>query len=214
MSTTDRTPQGRAAELERRFAGPVAVAALVAVPAVFMAMMTGWPAVVGTVINVATLVIFTVEFVVLLWVADNKTQWLREHKLLVGVFIASVPAVWLFVGGVQVLRLLRVARILRSVRLTRLSRFATASRRLSRAAALSHRGLRAVQVVLAVSALVFAGMALSDPDSQSRMVMEGLLDRHGTVAVASAAVAVVGLCAGAVVAYRSVALRAPADGAE
>jgi CsoR family transcriptional regulator, copper-sensing transcriptional repressor len=209
--TADATTQDRADELEERFAVPVALAAVAAVPAVFLSMLDGWPRLVGETINYLTLTVFAAEFVVLLWAADDKWKWVREHKFLVGVFLVAIPAVLLFVGAVQVLRLLRATRALGALRITRVRRIIKAVRKIGRAAALTGLWLRLAQASIAASGVAFVVIVLADPDSQSRQVLESVVDAYGVVPVASAGLAAAGLAVGAYTIYRSVAAEEEAE---
>jgi CsoR family transcriptional regulator, copper-sensing transcriptional repressor len=74
MSTSTEQPlvNARAAAAERRFTGPVVLAALASIPATFLTLLEGPAAVAGNLLNAATLVVFTAEAVVLFALAEDR----------------------------------------------------------------------------------------------------------------------------------------------
>lgn len=214
----------RSAELEQRFSLPVIIAAIASIPAVFLSMMDGTAQTVGNVINYTTLAVFAAEFLTLLWAAEDKRRWVREHKFVILVLLAAIPAVILFVGAVQALRLGHlITRFLSGIThvvsgathfLTGATRFVTGLkiaqlRRLFRAfCKLRERtGLRgwrwnAVRGGFVVVGLVGLGLVLADPDSDTRQFLDDLVGAYGVAVLVGLVLAVAALVAGGFVAYR------------
>lgn len=170
MPGTDERDE-RVARLEERLAVPVVVAALVSVPAVFLAGFDGALGVTGEVLNWASLLVLTGETVVLFLLARDRVAWLRDHVWVVAVAVAAVPAVILAVGPVQVLRLLRVVSALRVLRAGRILR---AGQVLWRRLGLTGRWGTVLVVVCTGAAAAFVAVVLSDPTSRSRTLITGL----------------------------------------
>lgn len=170
----------RADVVGERFTIPVVLAAAASVPAMFLTALEGRPAQVGTLVNYATLAVFTAEAVVLFALAGDRRQWLRQHALLVGVAAATIPAVVFAVGPVQVLRLVRFVGALRVLRVRRILR---AGRILRTRAGLTGRVSRVIAAGVTVAAAAFVAIVLSDPTSQTRQLLDqlvnGSLDRFG-----------------------------------
>lgn len=179
--TADVTPD-RADVIGERFTIPVILAAVASVPAMFLTALEGRPAQVGTVVNYATLAVFTAEAVVLFALADNRRRWLRRHTVLVGVAAATIPAVLFAVGPVQVLRLVRFVGALRVLRVRRILR---AGRILRTRAGLTGRVSTVIAAGVTVAAAAFVAVVLSDPTSQTRQLLDplvgGSLDRFGVL---------------------------------
>lgn len=167
--TTTSRDRDRAEELEGRFTVPVILAALASVPAMFLTALEGRPAQVGTAINYATLAVFVAEAVVLFALAGDRQRWLRDHWLLTGVALATVPAVVFAVGPVQVLRLIRFVGALRVLRVRRIFK---AGRILRERAGVSGRLSTALAVTVTVLAAAFVAIVLSDPTGQTRRLLD------------------------------------------
>lgn len=176
---TDTHPD-RTETLEQRFAVPVILAALAAVPAMFLTSMEGAPAVAGNVVNYVSLAVLTAESLVLFILAGDRRQWLREHKFMVLVALGTIPAVVLAVGPVQVLRLVRFIGALRVLRVRRIIR---AGRILRRRAGLTGPVGTAVVVVATLLSAGFVASVLADPTSYSRQFLERTVGSVGTVPV-------------------------------
>lgn len=187
-STTDA--RDRAAVAEERFTVPVIVAAVASIPAMFLTMLDGSMATVGSVLNYASLAVLTAETLVLLVLAGDRLQWLRRHGLLVGVAVLSVPAVVFAVGPVQVLRLVRFVGALRVIRVRRILKAGVILRR---RAGWNDWRLRTLTAVVTLASAGFVAMVLSDPTSATRRIMDGTVQRFGLVAVVAAG----GILAGA-----------------
>lgn len=214
----------RAAELEERFSLPVIIAAIAAIPAVFLSMMDGAAQVTGNLINYATLAVFAAEFVTLLWAAEDKRRWVREHKFVILVLLAAIPAVILFVGAVQALRLGHLitrflagithflsgathavagaTRFLTGLKIARLRQLFRAFRKLREKTGLCGWRWNAVRGGFAVLGLVVLGMVLGDPDSDTRQFLDDLVGAYGLVVLVGSVLAVAALAAGGFVAYR------------
>jgi CsoR family transcriptional regulator, copper-sensing transcriptional repressor len=182
MDQTARPPtvNARAAEAERRFTMPVVAAALASIPATFLTLLEGPPAVAGAVLNAATLVVFAAEAAVLFLLAEDRRLWVRRHRWLLLVTAATVPAVLLALGPVQVLRLVRVVGALRVLRARRILK---AARTLRERAGLTGGVARATTAGTALAAAGFVAVVLADPTSSSRQMVDGTLARFGFVPV-------------------------------
>jgi CsoR family transcriptional regulator, copper-sensing transcriptional repressor len=173
----------RAARVERRFAMPVILAAVASVPATFLTMAEGNLATAGAVLNSATMAVFVAEALVLLALAEDRRAWLHRHRFVIGITVATIPAVLLALGPVQVLRLLRVVRAVGAVRILRVRRILKAGRILRTRAGLTGPVWRAVTVVLTLAGAVFVAVVLTDPSSSSRRLLDGGLERFGPLPV-------------------------------
>lgn len=161
---------------EQRLSGPVLVAALASVPAVFLTLLDGVWQTVGNVVNWVSGAVLVAETVVLAVLARDLRAWLRQHVWLLLLTAAVIPAVVLAVGPVQLLRLLRVVGALRFVRAGRILR---AAQRLRRGAGLTGRASRAVSVAAGLLVAAFVGVVLADPSSTSRQLLDGAIARTG-----------------------------------
>jgi hypothetical protein len=171
--------------IEDRADVPVLVAALTSVPAVFLTMTTGFWAVIGSVLNTASGVLLVGESVLLLLISRERLAWLRAHRQELLLAVATLPTVVLFVGPVQVFRVLI---FLSAVRLLRVRRILGAADVISRRARLRkhHRGI--VLMTVTAIATVFVAVVLLDPTSLSHRAAQWV-SRH--VGPAPAAVTVV-----------------------
>lgn len=195
--------EDRAARLERLFRMPVIVAAIAAIPAVFLSMLDGTAQLIGNVINFAALGVFAAEAVTLFFAAENRRRWIREHRFLITVLLLTIPAVILFIGAVQVLRLAQFTRFLevgkifrfaRAFRIVRLNRIVKSGRALQMKAGLTGWSGTATGAGVVVAALAFLVAVLSDPDSQTRQIADGAVARLGMELVLGGAT-VLGLAA-------------------
>ncbi len=157
---------------EERLALPVLIAALASVPAVFLTLLDDPYRTVGTVTNWLTGAVLVAETVILFVVARDKRAWLRRHWWLVALTVAVIIAVALAVGPVQLLRLLRV---IGALRLVRAGRIVKAGRLLQERAGLSGRWSKAPMVLASLLVATFVAVVLSDPTSQSRILLAELL---------------------------------------
>ncbi|HEX2130854.1 MAG TPA: hypothetical protein VHH15_04785 [Actinophytocola sp.] len=179
----------RAEAIEQRLDVPVLVAALVSVPAVFLTMTSGFLAVLGNVLNIASGVVLVGESVLLLLLSREKLAWIREHRAKLLLAVATIPAVVLLVGPVQVFRLLIFVSALRMLRVRRILGAADV---ITRRADLGPRRRRVVFSVVTVIAVVFVGVVLADPNSVSRRAVDWVVEHVGLVPALVAAVLVVG----------------------
>ncbi|WP_010523858.1 hypothetical protein [Nesterenkonia sp. F] len=168
--------QAREEQWERRLAVPVLVAALASVPAVFLTLFDQPYATAGTVINWIAGGVLIAETVVLFAVSGDKIDWVRRHKWLVALTVAVVVAVVFAVGPVQLLRLLRIVGALRIIRAGRIIK---AGRILQERMGLTGRWSRVPAVLASVLVAAFVAVVLSDPTSQTRAIIEGLIGRTG-----------------------------------
>lgn len=177
MAGTEREPEKEQAcdprieHLERRLAIPVIVAAMVSVPAVFLARLEGPLAYAGETLNWASLMVLTGESAVLFLLAGDRITWLRTHKWMVTVAIVTVPAVVLSIGPVQVLRVLRVLATLQVLRAARILRAGRVLRR-----RMGLRGIAGTALITGLSLLAagFVTVVLVDPSSRTRMLLREL----------------------------------------
>jgi CsoR family transcriptional regulator, copper-sensing transcriptional repressor len=184
MSPSEPAPvNARAAEAERRFTGPVVLAALASVPATFLTLLDGPAAVAGSVLNAATLAVFSAEAVVLFALAEDRRAWVRRHRYLLLVTIATIPAVLFALGPVQVLRVLRAVGALRVLRVRRILR---AARTLRTRAGLTGPLARGLTALTALACAAFTAVVLADPTSSSRQALDGTMRRFGIVPVLAA----------------------------
>ncbi|ANS78784.1 Permeases of the major facilitator superfamily [Serinicoccus hydrothermalis] len=164
--------RSREEEWEERLALPVLVAALASVPAVFLTLLAEPYSTVGTVANWLTGAVLVAETVILFAVAEDRRAWLLRHWWLVLLTLAVVAAVVLAVGPVQLLRLLRVVGALRLVRAGRILK---AGRLLQQRSGLSGWWARVPMMLATVLVAVFVAVILSDPTSQSRILLSQAL---------------------------------------
>ncbi|SED50220.1 ion transporter [Ruania alba] len=180
---TDTAPEETTQEKwARRFGLPVLVAALAAVPALFLTLLPEPWTTVGLVVNIVSGAVLTAETVVLFVVSADKRAWLRRQWWLVLLTVLIVIGVVLALGPVQILRLVRVVAALRVLGVRRILRSGQVLvNRVERVRPVLPRGIAAVLV------LAFSTVVLVNPDSPSRRLLADLLP-SGT----GAAVAVVG----------------------
>lgn len=167
----------RLARWEQRFFWPVIIASVAAIPAMFLAMLDGPAAIAGEVVNYATMLVFAAETVVLLALAGDKRRWVREHWVIVAITLATIPAVILALGPVQVLRLLRFVRALGALRIIRVGRILKAGKILYKRSGLTGIAQTALAIAVTVLAATFVAIVLSDEESESRQVLEAALER-------------------------------------
>lgn len=161
---------------ERRLAGPVLVAALASVPAVFLTLMDGTAATAGSVVNWVSGGVLVAETVVLAALSRDKHAWVQEHRALLLLTAVVIPAVVLAVGPVQLLRLVRVFGALRFLRVRRIFRAAGELREI---AGLTGWTSRALTFLAALLVAAFVAVVLADPTSTSRQLVESGLERVG-----------------------------------
>lgn len=170
---SDRDPSER---WEDRLAGPVLVAALASVPAVFLTLLDEPLRSVGQVANWVSGGVLVAETVVLLAVSGDKRQWLSDHRWLVGLTVLLVPAVLLAVGPLQLLRLVRVFGALRIVRAGRVFRAAAVVRRRAGLDGTTSWLLTGLGATLVAA---FVAVVLADPTSLSRQLLDDVLGGLG-----------------------------------
>ncbi|MGH8878700.1 MAG: metal-sensitive transcriptional repressor family protein [Stackebrandtia sp.] len=161
--------------IERRLTVPVLVAAVVSVPAVFLAAWGsgGW-AITGIVIDALAGALLWFEWIILLLLAENKREWLKRHRWTLLIVVLTIPAVVFALGPFQ---LLRIVYSIATLRVLRVRRIISAGRVVQRRLELS--GLTKVILAIGVSALclVFSAVLLFDPNSDTWVVAE-LVVRH------------------------------------
>lgn len=163
--------EDREERVQRRLALPVILAALVSVPAVFLAGLDGPLRVTGEVLNWVSVTVLTGESVILFLLAKDRIDWLRRNVWIVAVAVAAVPAVVLSVGPVQ---LLRLVRLFTALQVLRAGRILKAGQVLRRRAGLNGWWGRSVVAVTSLAAAAFVVIVLSDPESPSRQLITDL----------------------------------------
>ena len=111
----------RARHWARRFEIPVLVAALLVVPVMVIEQSSAgepWRTA-AAVTNWAIWIVFAVELLVPLAVADNRWRWLRTHPLDVAIVVLTPPFLPASLQAARVLRLLRLVRLLPALRIAR-----------------------------------------------------------------------------------------------
>lgn len=162
---------------QERLAVPVLVAALAAIPAMFLTLAEGTLATAGHVVDVLSGVVLVAETVILLVVAENKRAWIRGHLGLIALTVAVVVAVVFALGPAQVLRLVRTVGALRVLRAGRIVKAArSVSDRMGFTGHLSHVVAAGAGLLVAV----FVGVVLADPTSRSRDLLTAVLGDIGT----------------------------------
>lgn len=178
MAADSEDPETR---WEERLAVPVLVAALASIPAVFLTLLDEPYATAGLVANWAAGAVLVAETVVLFVVSRDRWDWLRRHAWLVVLTVVVLIGVVFAVGPVQVLRLLRVVGALR---LVRAGRIVKAGQMLQERVGLTGRWARLPGIVASLLVAVFVVVILSDPTSQSRVLIEQVIGTGpGTVVV-------------------------------
>lgn len=191
----------RAGWLERYLAVPVLIAALAAVPAVLLAQWgEGWPAQIGSVVNWLSGIVLWGEWILLIVLADNKRAWLSDHKWSAVAAVATIPAVLLLLGPLQVLRLIPVIAALPLTRLTRIFEAGTVIRR-----RMGLRGSRRTAVVAAAAAATIfaAAVILLDPASDTRILVDRVMRQWETWRLMVTGVLIAGVTGALVLYYRS-----------
>ncbi|MEX2290126.1 MAG: hypothetical protein WD794_07365 [Mycobacteriales bacterium] len=178
---------------EQRLAGPVLIAALASVPAVFLTLLDGTAATAGNVVNAVSGAVLVAETVVLAVLSRDKRAWVRDHRWLLAFTIVLIPAVVLAVGPVQLLRLVRVVGALRFLRARRIFR---AAAELRDRAGLTGWTSKVLSLLVALLVAVFVAVVLADPTSRSRQLVEQALERAGGTGLSVAAVVLAGLLLG------------------
>lgn len=158
-----------AARWERRLALPVVLAAAVSVPAVFLTVFGHERvALAGTLLNWASLAVFTAEAAVLFVLTGNRLDWVRQHRWTLAITAVAVPAVALTVAPVQVLRLIQ---FIGAVRVLRAGRIIKAGRVLARRSGWTGRWRYLPILVGSVLAAVLVAAVLADPSSTTRQLL-------------------------------------------
>lgn len=145
--------------------------------------LEGLPARLGTAVNVATMVVFVSETLVLLALTADRRRWLRRHRLPVAVTLASIPAVLFALGPVQVLRLVRLVRFVGAVRILRVRRIVKAGRLLRDRAGLTGWAWRTTTLLLSLAAALLVAVVLADPSSTTRQAIDAAVGRLGFLVV-------------------------------
>lgn len=181
--TADAQPRDRADRVAERIAIPVLIAALASVPAVFLTLLDEPYETVGQGLNMVSGGVLVAETLVLFLVSDDRLAWLKRNKWLVALAVVIVPAVIFAIGPVQLLRVLYLVRFIGALRIIRVGRILKAGRIVRERYGLDKRWQRAITVAVTLLCAAFVGVVLADPDSQSRMFLEGAVDQLGWVGI-------------------------------
>lgn len=184
--------EDRADQLARRLAVPVLVAALAAVPAVFLTLLDDPWRTIGVGLNTLSGVVLIAETVVLIAVAEDKRAWFRRNRWLVLLAVALIPAVVFAVGPVQLLRLARVVRVIGALRILRIRRILKAGRILRERAGITQGWQRAISVAVTLLAAAFVSVVLADPTSRSREWLDQVVAMVGWPGVVVAGLIIAG----------------------
>ncbi len=188
-----RAVTSREEHWQERLALPVLVAALAAIPAMFLTLAEGALGTAGHVVDVLSGLVLVAETVILFVVAESKRAWIRGHLGLIALTLAVIVAVAFALGPAQVLRLVRTVgalRILRAGRIVKAAR--SVSDRMGFTGRLAHLAAAGAGVLVAV----FVGVVLADPTSRSRDLLTAVLGDVGTPVIVGLS-AVAGLVLGA-----------------
>lgn len=184
---TGHSGDDRAEYVRERLTIPVLVAALVSVPAVFLAATPGLTGLIGRVLNWVSLSVLLGESLVLLWLSGSVRTWIRRYRAQLIIVGVTVPAVVFAVGPVQILRLLLAVGAFRILRVRRIVRAGHVIVR--RTGLPGHRG-RWVLVGVSLLAGVFATLVLIDPRSRSRRTLYWVTEHLGVGGTVVAALGV------------------------
>ncbi|EIE97892.1 hypothetical protein [Saccharomonospora glauca] len=177
----------RTQRVQQRLAVPVLSAAVVSVPAVFLATTPGTPGVIGTVLNWLSLAVLMGESVALLWASGSLHAYLRRYRAHLVVVGLTVPAVVFLVGPAQVLRLLLALGAFRILRVRRILR---AGKVIVHRTGLDGRRGRWVLTAVTLLAVGFAAVVLANPESRTRRALDRVVDLLGVGGTALAALGV------------------------
>jgi hypothetical protein len=167
-----RAVKTREEHWQERLAVPVLVAALAAIPAMFLTLAEGTLARAGHVVDVLSGLVLVAETVILFVVAENKRAWIRGHLGLIALTVAVIVAVVFALGPAQVLRLVRTVGALRVLRAGRIVKAARGvSDRMGFTGRLAHVAAAGAGLLVAV----FVGVVLADPTSRSRDLLTRVL---------------------------------------
>lgn len=159
---------------------PVLVAALAALPAMFLTTLEGAWGRAGHVVDIASGAVLVAETVILLVVAEDRRAWIRGHLGLIALTVLVVLAVVFALGPVQVLRLVRTVGALRVLRAGRIVKAAGLLRaRTGFTGRLSH----VFSVGAGLLVAVFVGVVLADPTSRSHDLMQWVVGDVSTPVV-------------------------------
>lgn len=189
--TDSREPEhvDRADRVAERIAIPVLIAALASIPAVFLTLFDDPYETIGEGLNTLSGGVLIAETVVLFALAENRWEWIKRNKWLVALAIAIIPAVVFAIGPVQLLRLVRVVGALRIIRVTRIMK---AGRIVRERAGLTRTWQRVIGIGAAALCAAFVGVVLADSTSESRQLLDGVVDRVGWVGVLVAGIILFG----------------------
>lgn len=179
---------------QQRLAVPVLVAALAALPAMFLTTLEGAWGRAGHAVDIASGAVLVAETVILLVVAEDRRAWIRGHLGLIGLTLLVVLAVVFALGPVQVLRLVRTIGALRVLRAGRIVKAAQILRaRTGFTGRLSH----VFSVGAGLLVAVFVGVVLADPTSRSHDLLRWVVDDVSTPVVVATSLLAGALLGGA-----------------
>lgn len=171
---------------EKRLAWPVLLAAILAVPAVFLTLLDEPFEMIGHIglyLATAVLVLETVLFFV---ISPKKVAWVLRNWWLIGLTFATILAVVFSVGPMQ---LFRTVRSVGALRVLRAKQVAKAGESLAKKSGKPWRRWLG-QILATVVVGAFVVLALVVPESEARSTLENYVGEEG-VPVAAAIAGVV-----------------------
>lgn len=194
-----RSRRDRADRLAERIAIPVLIAALAAVPAVFLTLFNEPYQSIGEGLNTLSGAVLIAETVVLFLVSEDRLGWLKRNWWLVALAAIIIPALIFAIAGLQLLRVMVVVRFLLSgvrfigaFRIIRVGRILKAGRIVRERYGLEQRWQRAITLLVTILAAIFVAVVLADPSSQSRAWLVTVLTWLGPTGVVVAGLILAG----------------------
>lgn len=170
----------RADRVAERLAIPVLIAALASIPAVFLSLMSEPWGSLGDGLNTLSGAVLIAETLVLLALAEDRRAWIRRNRWLVLLAAAILPAVVFAVGPVQLLRLVRVVGAFRIIRVNRIWK---AGKIVRERTGHDHGIQRVVAILITLACAAFVAIVLVDPSSESRVLLDSVVQRLGMLGV-------------------------------
>jgi voltage-gated potassium channel len=157
-SGAPRPPETRAARVDRHLRVPTLVAALVVIPALVLQQLDTTDArAAGDALYTVIWIVFAVELVATLAVADDRRRWTRTHLLEIAIVALTAPY------APTVLQVLRAGRVWQAVRLLRVLQLVRTGSLARRAFSLD--GLRWAAVI-ALLVVVAGGYAFAELEQE------------------------------------------------
>lgn len=165
------------------------MAALAAVPAVFLTLAEGTLGTTGRVIDIASAAVLVAEGLVPLALSRHPLTWAKRHKWVLLTIAVIVPVVAVAAGPAQ---LLRLGRSVGALRVLRVRRFVRAGRVATGRLGVTKPWRRIVVGAISLAAGGFVALALVDPTSPSGDISRGVIDAVGPVGIVGAGLLLAG----------------------